>query len=70
MNHGLYVSVKNKSNIDILHIVFRDRKSIHFIDITMLTYNEINKYSTNLVQAPLQQAPIELPCIFHLSHFF
>jgi hypothetical protein len=61
--------IKHKSNINIEHIIFRDRKSIPFIDITKFTYNEIDDCSSNLVQDPLHQAPTALPRIFLLSHF-
>ena len=53
MNYGLDDSMKHKSNINIWHIIFRDRKNIPFIDITMFTYNEIGDCSANLVWAPL-----------------
>jgi hypothetical protein len=45
-------------------------KSISFIDITTITYNEVSDCSTNLVRAPLHQDPSAPPHIFLLSHFF
>jgi len=70
INHGLDVRMKHKSNTNILHIIFWDKKNISFIDITTITYNEIDNRSMNLVEAPLHQAPSAPPRIFLISHFF
>jgi hypothetical protein len=63
LTSGLDVSYK------IEHIILRDIKSIPFINITKITYNEIDECSSNLVRDPLHQDSTMLPHIFLLSHF-